>query len=402
MRKEVKLGMALGGGLVALLVAYLIVAPPSDHKHGAQLATGGDGQQSIIDPSSQSGGDSAQTTVVSDDKPAPTVTTPSDPAGLDKPQHQQLPAEQPKTADAKSTGGAGHDAWQKALDKGLTDAKDSKGGKGVTPVIPVSTTPTPEKSKDVAKAPAAEKHTTPKAERNEIKLASTPITTEADRGVKMYFTNPNAAWGDGLSTRSATEAVDAAPRGPSKPAKSLPSVAAAEESAGTLGSTSAVPTAGSTHIVRSGETFSSIAQAVYGSAAYYPHLIRANPQANPNNLKLGTAIVIPKLEDVKATAAPGEHKTAAAMTLADDVKIDPAKQYRVAAGDSLYKISIKRYGTPSYVEAIYEKNKQLIGPNATKLKLGMILDLPEKAAAAGAQTTSALGDGTSGAVAEQH
>lgn len=392
MRKEVKLGMALGGGLVALLVAYLIVAPPSDHKRGAQLATG-DG--SIIDPTSQSGGDAGQATTVSDEKPASTAAH-TDPAGLDTAQHQ--PAEQPKVADAKPTAG-GHDAWQKALEKGMTD---SKGGKGVTPVIPISTTPTPESSNEVAKAPSAVagKHGTSKAERSEIKLASTPITTEADRGVKMYFTNPNAAWGDGLSTRSATDAVDAAPHGPSKPAKSLPSVAA-EDSAGTLG-TSAVPTAGSTHVVRSGETFSSIAQAVYGSAAYYPHLIRANPQANPNNLKLGTAIVIPKLEDVKATPAPGEHKTAAALTVADDVKLDPTKQYRVVAGDSLYKISIKVYGKPTYVEALHEKNKQLIGSNATKLKLGMILELPEKAAVGGAQATSALGDGTTGAVAEQH
>src|SRR5258708_7543338 len=48
MRKEVKLGMTLGGGAVALLVGYLLVAPPSNKK-GAQLAGGGGG--SIIDNS---------------------------------------------------------------------------------------------------------------------------------------------------------------------------------------------------------------------------------------------------------------------------------------------------------------------------------------------------------------
>jgi len=77
MRKEVKLGMALGGGLVALLVAYLIVAPPSDHKRGTQLVTA-DGQN-IIDPSAQSGGDAAPTAPVVEDKPAVT----NDPAKLD-------------------------------------------------------------------------------------------------------------------------------------------------------------------------------------------------------------------------------------------------------------------------------------------------------------------------------
>jgi nucleoid-associated protein YgaU len=166
-----------------------------------------------------------------------------------------------------------------------------------------------------------------------------------------------------------------------------------------LGSTSAAPKAGATHVVRSGETFSSIAQAVYGSAAYYPHLIRANPHANPNNLKLGTVINIPKVEDVKATGGPvssssAEHSKGAALTVVDDVKIDPTKQYRVQSGDSLYKISQKVYGKPTYVEAIYEKNRQQIGANPTKLKLGMILELPEKVV--GGQPEAALGGGTSG------
>jgi nucleoid-associated protein YgaU len=387
MRKEVKLGMALGGGLVALLIAYLIVAPPSDHKRGAQLATA-DG--SIIDPTAQSGGDAA--TPVVDEKPAEPVKSEPQPA-------TEMP--KPAKGDAKANAPAGPDAWQSALNRGITDS-NSKGAKPGTLAIPVvNVAAIPDKAKE---APKSEKPTPKpeKAVKDEIKLVGTPVTAEGDRGVKMYFANPNAAWGDGVSTRGATEAVERAPKAPAT-AKPVATVAAAEES-GALGSTSAVPTAGATHVVRSGETFSSIAQAVYGSAAYYPHLIRANPHANPNNLKLGTAIMIPKLEDVKATGS-GERATAgAAMKIADDVKLDPAKQYRVVAGDSLYKISIKVYGKPTYIEALHEKNKQLIGPNATRLKLGMILDLPEKSpvASPGQQATSALGDGTSGGVTEQH
>ena len=30
MRKEVKLGMAIGGGLIAVLVVYLLVTPPAN------------------------------------------------------------------------------------------------------------------------------------------------------------------------------------------------------------------------------------------------------------------------------------------------------------------------------------------------------------------------------------
>ena len=40
MRKEVKLGMVIGSGLIALLVVYLLVAPPNNNKKGAGLANG--------------------------------------------------------------------------------------------------------------------------------------------------------------------------------------------------------------------------------------------------------------------------------------------------------------------------------------------------------------------------
>src|SRR5690349_5634163 len=49
MRKEVKLGMTLGGGAVALLVGYLLVAPPSNKKGTQLVGSGGGG--SIIDNS---------------------------------------------------------------------------------------------------------------------------------------------------------------------------------------------------------------------------------------------------------------------------------------------------------------------------------------------------------------
>src|SRR5689334_175254 len=49
MRKDVKLGMAIGGGLIVLLVGYLLFAPPSNgNKKGAQFV-GGTGSPNIID-----------------------------------------------------------------------------------------------------------------------------------------------------------------------------------------------------------------------------------------------------------------------------------------------------------------------------------------------------------------
>src|SRR5437763_498905 len=50
-----------------------------------------------------------------------------------------------------------------------------------------------------------------------------------------------------------------------------------------------------THIVRAGETLSGIALQAYGSSSFYPHILRANPGLNANNLKLGAVIKLPKL-----------------------------------------------------------------------------------------------------------
>src|SRR5258706_7939414 len=124
----------------------------------------------------------------------------------------------------------------------------------------------------------------------------------------------------------------------------------------------------------------------YGSAAYYPHILRANPTVNPNNLKLGAVLTLPKAEEVKVIASAGEHSAGergtAALAVVQDVKIDPKTQYQVQSGDSLYKISLKIYGKATFVDRIYEKNKALIGSDPKKLKLGMILELPDKTAAA--------------------
>src|SRR5678815_5692357 len=59
MRKDVKLGMAIGGGLIALLVGYLLLGPAANNnKKGTQLAAGGNGgATSIIDPGDGTGGD---------------------------------------------------------------------------------------------------------------------------------------------------------------------------------------------------------------------------------------------------------------------------------------------------------------------------------------------------------
>jgi nucleoid-associated protein YgaU len=369
MRKDVKLGMAIGGGLIVLLVGYLLLAPPSNNtKKGAQFA-GGAGAGSIIDPATTgelSGG--------GDEKPAKPVvegTVPAAPVGNEvhpspsptAPKAGEGGAKSDAKPDAKPTG----DQWGPTLDKGKTPG-------------------------EVTKAPAKEKDQPRHKTHEETEGSAAPKSASPP---KLLY-NPGDAWGGGVST----DAVFGSPSAHSGKADLAATNAKGEEHE--------VAGGGGTHIVKAGETLSSIALAAYGSSAYYPHILRANPNINPNNLKLGTPLKMPHINEVKAEGT-GEHAPAAGHSsgesAANDVKIDPSKQYKVQAGDSLYKISMKIYGKSSYVDKLYEKNKALIGADNKRLKLGMILDLPEKGSTASAapreETDSSLSEAGGGSEENQ-
>ena len=57
--------------------------------------------------------------------------------------------------------------------------------------------------------------------------------------------------------------------------------------------------------------------------------------------------------------------------------VDPKTEYRVQGSDNLFKISIKLYHSPNKVDTIYQLNKTTIGADPAKLKLNMVLKLPE-------------------------
>ena len=135
-----------------------------------------------------------------------------------------------------------------------------------------------------------------------------------------------------------------------------------------------VPSGPRTHRVQDGETLSSIAVAAYGSASYYPHILRANPNLDPKKLKIGMTITLPDISSVKPPDVPGG--AAAQHASATEQKVDQSKEYKVQPGDSLYKISVKLYGKSEMQTKIYELNKEQIGADPAKLKLGAVLKLP--------------------------
>jgi nucleoid-associated protein YgaU len=300
MRKDVKLGFAIGGVLLAVLVVYVLVVSGSDPgSEPVSLATG----ESALQPSPDNKTPDPAPAIT---EPAPAevasrgpATVPSEPSAGARPTDPFAPV---ASADAEPITELGkpQDPWAAALHEGLM----------------MSITPAPS-------APVV------------------PVVSDGE-------SSANTSAGGGISAnRSAPRISNLTPTAPQNPS----------------------PDSATSYTVQSGETFASIAAAKYGNAAYYSHLIRANPSIDPRKLRPGMVIKLPPASEVKAVVNTPSQEAAAPL--------DEKTEYRIQSGDSLYKISIKLYGKPDRAEKIYQANKAAIGSDPAKLKLGTVLKLPE-------------------------
>jgi nucleoid-associated protein YgaU len=321
MRKEVKLGFAIGGVLLAVLFIYVLVisSGPPVTKKDVSLATP---ELSPAQPAQVQPADKAKASDSSE-------------ARKTDPFQSSTPPNQPNQGTGTPKA-AGDDRWAKALHTGKLDAGE----------VPLLMTQTP-----------VEKPSLPAETNGAIAVSDSPAGPSAD-------------------TSTATPA-------PETLASQMGVTAPSTAPAGAL-LAGAVPGAARTHVVQKGESFSTIAAAVYGNAAYYPHLVRANPNIDPKKLRVGMVVNIPDATQVVATRSNSAAVPAGAndATLAGSAgpatpSIDERSQYRVQATDSLYKISLKLYGKSDRVDRIYELNKDLIGANPAHLRAGMVLKLPE-------------------------
>jgi nucleoid-associated protein YgaU len=279
MRKDVKLGLAIGGVLLAVVVVYVLVVSGGDKQPNPVVLT---------TPDQPSGGDKTV-----EDKTAPSAN--SDQSG-DPFKSAPAVAAAPTTAPTASDQPKPDDKWSAALNTGK---------------LPMMLTETP----------------APKT--------AAPVASAINSNQPTHSTDVDTSTAASLSPTSQ----------PSSDSR--------------------------THVIQSGETFSSIAQAVYGSSAYYPHLIRANPTIDARKLRAGMTINIPPLSEVKVDG------TQTAAQLATSANIDEKTEYKVQSGDTLSKIALKLFGKRSMADKIYDLNKSTIGSDPGKLKVGMVLKLPE-------------------------
>jgi nucleoid-associated protein YgaU len=336
MRKDVKLGFAIGGVLLAVLIVYVLVISGGDDKSKDVSLVTSDSQSSQTDNTGNKSpaGDKSSAKKHGSDSPAPAPTSPPKedpfknptPAGAEQPLADSGAASKPQSSN-------GEDKWAAALNTGKLN-------------LPVMMTKTPD--------PAP--------------LTTTPVIAEANKPTPAPSSNSGS-----ISSTTSTPPI-AASNSPATVSGSFDLDKPATQPSA-IGSRSADQS--SKHTVQPGETYSSIASSVYGSAAYWPHISRANPTIDARKLKAGMVINLPPASEVKADSKTVEPTSTAAESGGASKPIDTKTEYRVVAGDSLNKISQKLYGKPTMVEKIYELNKSTIGENPAHLKLGMILKLPE-------------------------
>jgi nucleoid-associated protein YgaU len=135
-----------------------------------------------------------------------------------------------------------------------------------------------------------------------------------------------------------------------------------------------------THKVAAGESFYTIAAAVYGSSKYFNRIEDANPNVSPNRLRVGTVLNIPDIGKTATEAAEGTSALTAIPAAAEQPQpavLDASRTYRVQASDTLMGIARKLYGNGQAWEKIYDANRDAIGPNPARLKVNMVLRLPE-------------------------
>jgi nucleoid-associated protein YgaU len=342
LRKDVKLGFAIGGIMLAVVVVYVLVVPGGDKKtvsvvpddsQGSSQATPSPAPTDAKVGDTKAGDAKAAEPEIANGNNAP----PADPTKADS---TATPTTLPSAAASDATGNAPSNAagrasdWNKLLAEGSssptmmsqTPSLDTKHGDEASPA-----------GADAADKPAADPSNAPAAG----DATSTPPTpAQVADAVRADKTTPDL--GIDTSGTPATQPNESAER---------------------------------THTVQPGEMLTSIAASVYGDSHKWKKIAAANPTINPNRLAPGTKLIIPALKGSAKASAIGGSSQSTAQTAA--AALDPQKQYEVQPSDSLYRISMKLYGNASHVDKLYADNKETIGSDPRRLKLNMVLKLSD-------------------------
>jgi nucleoid-associated protein YgaU len=358
MRKDVKLGLAVGGVLLAVLVVYVLVVPGNNtNQVGATLenldgsesqATSGDtaGAAPNAVASSGNGGAAEGATggASTDTRQAAGNGSRSPDAGTGA---GATGANSSANTGEKATAGGGWN-WD-ALVNGTEKVPSLAAGTDV-----VTNTALAANGGSVGNGATAGNGTSA-AHGGTTGAGSSGVLGDGNDATAV----PNTA-GDLPANATATGSSSSARQ----------NVLAGGAQAHTNAPTTPSATGARTHVVKAGDTFSKISLAAYGTSKHYAQIEHANPGIDPTRLKLGQTINLPAIDAKPAGSASASAAGATAT-------IDPRSEYKVQPNDSLYTISLRLYGKADRVEKIYELNKAAIGDDMARVKVGMVLKLPE-------------------------
>lgn len=129
----------------------------------------------------------------------------------------------------------------------------------------------------------------------------------------------------------------------------------------------AIPPQFTTYTVQPGDTLASIAARQLGSARHATAIAKANPFKDPQRLRAGDKIQIPRDPENIQGRDTGPAPDPAAG----------AREYKVESGDTLSSISKKFYGTVKHAELIFEANRGSLR-SADDIREGQKLIIPPK------------------------
>lgn len=122
---------------------------------------------------------------------------------------------------------------------------------------------------------------------------------------------------------------------------------------------------------KQGDSFKSLARTYYGTELQVALLRGANEGVDDAKLAAGARVFVPVRianETVPVVKTPEQGKTASTWT---------GGLYTVQKGDVLGTISKAVYGSTKHWRRIYDANRDVIGDDPNRLKLGMQLRIPE-------------------------
>lgn len=124
------------------------------------------------------------------------------------------------------------------------------------------------------------------------------------------------------------------------------------------------------HYVKKGESLSSISSRFYGTPGFADQIAKLNNLGDPNRVKLGTRLILPKsFGNLVADSTP---RTDSAPTARATPR---SKTVKVREGETLSDIAKRELGDGNKWRVLWKANKNVI-PNPDRLSPGIVLQLP--------------------------